>query len=63
MYLHAVFAVETMLDVLSFRVQLVQHHIGIRLVASGESYDLVELGHFLEETYGVGADGDVSLRC
>ena len=52
-----------MLDVLSFRVQLVQHHIGIRLVASGECNDFVELGHSLEETYGVGADCDVSLSC
>ena len=52
-----------MLDVLSFRVKLVQHHIGVGLVTSGECYDFVELGHSLEKTYGVGADCDVSLSC
>lgn len=52
-----------MLNVLSFRVDLVQHHISVGLVACGEGDDLVELGHSLEETNGVGTDSDVSLRC
>lgn len=63
MDLNAIFAIETMLDVLPFRVELIQHHVCIGLMTGGECEDLVVFRHSLEEANGVGADSDVSLCC
>jgi len=59
--LYAVFPVESVFYVLPLRVDLIQDHVCVGLVAGRESYDLVVLGHPFQKADGVGPDGDVGL--
>lgn len=60
---YAVFAVETVPDVLSFWVELVKDNICVGFVAGREGNDFVVFRHSFEEADGVGPDGDVGVSC
>lgn len=49
-------------DVLSLGVQLVEHGVGIGLVAGCEDYQLEVGGKFFQDFSGMGSDVDVGLR-
>ena len=53
--------VKSMFDKLSVRINLVEHHISIGLVAGCESDDFEGFSHFFQETYGVGPDRNVRI--
>ena len=61
--LHAAVPVQSVLDELSFRVEIVQHHISIRLMTSSEDDHLEVLIRCSETLNCIGPDIDPSIHC
>ena len=57
---NTVVAIEAVLDELALRVEVVQDHVCVRLVARCEDHDLVLFVRFLQALQGVGSNVDAS---
>ena len=56
-----VVSVKSMFNKFSVRINLVEHHISIGLVAGCKSDDFEGFSHFFQETYGIGPDRNVRI--
>lgn len=61
MYFYTVFSVQTMLYVLSFRIQFIQHHISIWLMTSSKGNNLIKFRHPFQKTYRIRSNSYIGL--